>query len=139
MDKETSDTNKQAISDRLFQRNSLEHSYITHTQQLHKDISRCAIIEKKNNNRDAKYNNNNDDNYSNNYYNKNYNNSYTSKSIIEQIINNTSKITSSLKPVTKLEPDSSDVFNERLSRFTPIAKTNSYPFVDNVLYVKNPI
>ena len=122
MDKETNDTNKQDISNRLFRRNLLEHSYISSNQNLNKDLSRLGIMETKN--KDVA------ENYSNNYYIENQCNNLTSSSIINQINQNSNN----QNRINKPEQNTADIFNERLSKFTPIAKTNTFPFVDNVFY-----
>ena len=61
------------------------------------------------------------------------NNNLTSSSIINQINQNTNKSHKQTR-IEKIEQTSSDIFNERLSRFEPIAKNNSFPFVENIFY-----
>ena len=126
--RELNNTSRDSISNRLFERNNTEHTYINSNRFIDNDLSRLAKFEK------AKVETNN----TSDYYINNQNNQqmFTDQRHSIHEINEIRKKYSIKKENKKVEKNSSDILNERLSQFTPISKANTYPLVNNIFFKK---
>lgn len=121
-------TSRDSISNRLFERNNTEPMYVNSNRFIDNDLSRLARVDKPK----VEANNTSD------YYINNQNNQqiFTDQRHSITEINEIRKKYSIKKESKNVEKNSSDILNERMSRFTPISKTNTYPLVDNIFFKK---